>query len=83
LNGFELCPESAPQHKPRPGWNNRANQFKSLLGENNVDPATTYQILSGRKKGRRGEAHRVAVLLGMKIGVTPGTESTLEMRPEQ
>jgi len=36
-----------------------------------VDPATTYQVLSGRKKGRRGESHRVAVLLGMKEGVVP------------
>ncbi|MDD5443804.1 MAG: DNA-binding protein, partial [Pseudomonas fluorescens] len=34
-----------------------------------VDPATTYQVLAGRKKGRRGEAHKVAVLLGMKEGI--------------
>ncbi len=34
-----------------------------------MDPATTYQVLAGRKKGRRGEAHKVAVLLGMKEGV--------------
>lgn len=33
-----------------------------------MDPATTYQVLAGRKKGRRGEAHKVAVLLGMKLG---------------
>jgi gp16 family phage-associated protein len=32
-------------------------------------PATTYQVLAGRKKGRRGEAHKVAVLLGMKDGI--------------
>ena len=34
-----------------------------------MDPATTYQVLAGRKKGRRGEAHKVAVLLGMKDGI--------------
>lgn len=34
-----------------------------------MDPATTYQVLAGRKKGRRGEAHKVAVLLGMKEGI--------------
>lgn len=28
----------------------------------------TYQVLHGTKKGRRGEAHRAAVLLGMKAG---------------
>ncbi|WP_309261567.1 DNA-binding protein [Lysobacter arvi] len=27
---------------------------------------TVYQVLSGAKKGRRGEAHRAAVLLGLK-----------------
>ncbi|AJZ96550.1 hypothetical protein PFLUOLIPICF7_26645 [Pseudomonas simiae] len=26
-------------------------------------------MLAGRKKGRRGEAHKVAVLLGMKEGI--------------
>lgn len=34
-----------------------------------VDRSTTYQVLRGEKKGRRGEAHRVAVLLGIKEGV--------------
>jgi gp16 family phage-associated protein len=29
----------------------------------------TYQVLRGEKKGRRGEAHRIAVLLGIKQGV--------------
>jgi hypothetical protein len=32
-------------------------------------------VLSGRKKGRRGEAHKVAVLLGMKEGIIPQLES--------
>lgn len=34
-----------------------------------VDRSTTYQVLRGDKKGRRGEAHKVAVLLGLKQGV--------------
>lgn len=29
---------------------------------------TLYQVLTGEKKGRRGEAHRAAVLLGIKAG---------------
>jgi gp16 family phage-associated protein len=37
--------------------------------KHNVDEATTYQVLSGAKKGVRGEAHRIAVLLGIKDGV--------------
>ena len=30
-------------------------------------------LLNGRKKGRRGEAHRAAVLLGIKQGEIPAT----------
>lgn len=29
-------------------------------------------LLNGRRKGRRGEAHRAAVLLGIKDGVIEG-----------
>lgn len=43
--------------------------MQAFARENGVDPATTYQVLAGRKKGRRGEAHKVAVLLGMKEGI--------------
>lgn len=31
-------------------------------------------LLNGRKKGKRGEAHRAAVLLGIKDGVVPHAE---------
>ncbi|HEX8588012.1 DNA-binding protein [Pseudomonas sp.] len=47
----------------------QGKSVQEFAREHNVDPATTYQVLSGRKKGRRGESHKVAVLLGMKIGV--------------
>jgi gp16 family phage-associated protein len=30
-------------------------------------------LLNGRKKGRRGESHRAAVLLGIKQGEIPAT----------
>ncbi len=43
--------------------------MQAFAREHGVDPATTYQVLAGRKKGRRGEAHKVAVLLGMKDGI--------------
>lgn len=39
--------------------------------EHGLDEPTVYQVLAGRKKGRRGEAHRVAVLLGIKAGTFP------------
>lgn len=43
--------------------------IKAFADQHGLDPATTYQVLSGAKKGRRGEAHRAAVLLGIKEGV--------------
>ncbi|WP_268796498.1 DNA-binding protein [Pseudomonas huanghezhanensis] len=59
----------------------QGKSVQAFARENNVDPATTYQVLSGRKKGRRGEAHKVAVLLGMKIGVILSTEDGLPALP--
>ena len=47
----------------------QGKSVQEFAREHGVDPATTYQVLAGRKKGRRGEAHRVAVLLGMKLGI--------------
>lgn len=34
-----------------------------------VHPRTVYEVLAGRKKGHRGDAHKVAVLLGIKDGI--------------
>ncbi|NWA66946.1 DNA-binding protein [Pseudomonas reactans] len=47
----------------------QGQSVQAFAREHGVDPATTYQVLAGRKKGRRGEAHKVAVLLGMKEGI--------------
>ena len=33
-----------------------------------VSRAVVYQVLSGKKKGLRGQSHKVAVLLGLKRG---------------
>lgn len=61
----------------------QGKSVQQFARENNVDPATTYQVLAGRKKGRRGEAHKVAVLLGIKVGIIPTQESTPEPDSEQ
>lgn len=47
----------------------QGKSVKDYADENNIDLHTTYQVLAGTKKGKRGEAHRVAVLLGIKEGV--------------
>ncbi|AQL37543.1 DNA-binding protein [Pseudomonas syringae] len=56
----------------------QGKSVQEFARENSINPATTYQVLAGRKKGRRGEAHKVAVLLGMKIGTIPTTETLQE-----
>lgn len=48
-----------------------------------VSRAVVYQVLAGKKKGLRGEAHKVAVLLGLKagaLGVTPSDMAAQAMR---
>ncbi|PBP60417.1 hypothetical protein CCL19_22425 [Pseudomonas syringae] len=61
----------------------QCQSVQEFARENSIDPATTYQVLAGRKKGRRGEAHKVAVLLGMKIGTIPNTEARREEAREE
>ncbi|MAD00912.1 hypothetical protein CNQ84_13330 [Pseudomonas abyssi] len=39
-----------------------------FAAENQLDLHTTYQVLAGTKKGRRGKAHQAAVALGIKRG---------------
>ncbi|MFV3316435.1 DNA-binding protein [Pseudomonas sp. NY15374] len=36
--------------------------------KHNLNKNLVSDLLNGRKKGRRGEAHRAAVLLGIKAG---------------
>ena len=56
----------------------QGKSVQEFAREHGVDPATTYQVLAGRKKGKRGEAHKVAVLLGMKDGIIPSRDAGLE-----
>jgi len=46
----------------------RANgiSISDFARQHDLDPATTYQVLSGAKKGHRGMAHKAAVALGIK-----------------
>lgn len=38
--------------------------------QHDLDPKIVFEVLGGRKKGHWGQAHRAAVLLGIKDGVT-------------
>lgn len=59
----------------------QGKSVQEFARENSIDPNTTYQILSGRKKGMRGESHKVAVLLGMKNGLLPLSNNVPDTLP--
>jgi gp16 family phage-associated protein len=42
---------------------------KDWAKQHDLSPSTVYAVLNGQKKCLRGEAHRAAVLLGIKDGV--------------
>lgn len=48
-----------------------------LAKEIGVSPAALRAVLYGNAKGRAGEAHRAAVLLGLKEGVVPDQNSSI------
>ncbi|VVN92898.1 DNA-binding protein [Pseudomonas fluorescens] len=59
-----LTPEQARTELDRRGISIAEFSRIHALNKNLVS-----DLLNGRKKGRRGEAHRAAVLLGIKDGV--------------
>ncbi|KAE9659318.1 DNA-binding protein [Pseudomonas sp. PB105] len=59
-----LTPEQAREALDRKGMSIAEFCRTHSLNKNLVS-----DLLNGRKKGRRGEAHRAAVLLGIKDGV--------------
>lgn len=59
-----LTPEQARAALDREGKSIAKFSREHALNKNLVS-----DLLNGRKKGKRGEAHRAAVLLGIKDGV--------------
>lgn len=53
----------------------RGQSVAEWARQHDVDLATTYQVLDGKKKGKRGEAHKIAVLLGIKDGEIPAAQA--------
>jgi gp16 family phage-associated protein len=47
----------------------RGKTIRDTAREIGVSERVLYDLLRGRFKGRRGQAHRAAVLLGMKHGI--------------
>ncbi|WP_045482691.1 helix-turn-helix domain-containing protein [Pseudomonas sp. StFLB209] len=46
---------------------------RGFAKQHGLSPSTVYAVLSGQSQCRRGEAHRAAVLLGIKDGVIENT----------
>lgn len=53
----------------RSEFNRIGKPIAEWADENNFSRGLVYAVISGRKKGCRGKAHKIAVLLGLKDGV--------------
>jgi len=52
----------------REDLNRRGKSVREVSREIGVSERIVYELLRGRFKGKRGESHKAAVLLGMKEG---------------
>lgn len=57
------------RQKAREALEKRGQSIKDFAVKHQLNPSTVYAVLSGQSHCRRGEAHRAAVLLGIKKGV--------------
>lgn len=57
------------RQQAREALEKRGQSAKDFAELHNLNPSTVYAVLSGQSRCRRGEAHRAAVLLGIKDGV--------------
>jgi len=59
-----LSPQEA-----KAGLHKRGITVRSWSQQNGLSERTVHEVLRGRFKGRYGQAHKAAVLLGIKDGV--------------
>jgi gp16 family phage-associated protein len=52
----------------------RGESVAAFARRHGLNESTVHQVLNGRNKGLRGQAHKAAVLLGLKIGTIPEQE---------
>jgi gp16 family phage-associated protein len=57
------------RQQAREALDKRGQSAKDFAEQHDLNPSTVYAVLSGQSRCRRGEAHRAAVLLGIKDGV--------------
>ena len=57
------------RREAREALERKGQTAKDFAEKHQLNPSTVYAVLSGQSQCRRGEAHRAAVLLGIKNGV--------------
>jgi gp16 family phage-associated protein len=57
------------RQKARDALERRGQTAKDFAEKHQLNPSTVYAVLNGQSNCSRGEAHRAAVLLGIKDGV--------------
>lgn len=63
------CITEQARKQAREALEKRGQSAKDFAELHDLNPSTVYAVLSGQSRCRRGEAHRAAVLLGIKDGV--------------
>lgn len=49
-------------------FDRKGMSFSTWAKHHGLRPGAVYDVINGRQTGRRGQAHKVAVLLGLKDG---------------
>lgn len=49
-------------------FDRKGMSFGAWAKERGIRPGVVYDLISGRQVGRRGQSHKVAVMLGLKEG---------------
>lgn len=67
--GELVFPDLARLDAVRADLQSRGKTVASVANELQIPASTVYAVLAGQKRCLRGDAHRAAVLLGLKDGV--------------
>lgn len=63
--------DGARIHEVKHAFESNGLSISDWAAEHGFRRESVYALLAGRSRGRRGEAHRIAVALGLKRPVTP------------
>lgn len=62
-------PQLKTPEQARQELEERGVSIADFARDHGLNPTTVYHVLDGSHKGRRGEAHRAAVALGIKAAI--------------